>query len=238
MFSRQWLLTTLLVIAAMAVMARLGIWQLERLDARRAFNARVATQLAQPQLHLNTAPLTDALSAMEYRAVQVVGVYDPSQEVGLRNQAWEGKLGVHLLTPLIISGTDQAVLINRGWVPADAKDWAQFAEPGVVTVTGVIRRSEAQPDFGGVPDPEGVLRLWNLVNVERIRQQITHPLLPIYIQQNPDPAWTTLPYRTTVSVEISEGSHFGYAMQWFLFALVLGVGYPFYVRDAIKQKAK
>ena len=40
MFSRKWLLTTILVIAAMAVMARLGIWQLDRLHQRRAFNAR------------------------------------------------------------------------------------------------------------------------------------------------------------------------------------------------------
>ena len=41
MFSRKWILATLLVLAAMGVMIRLGIWQLDRLEKRRAFNARV-----------------------------------------------------------------------------------------------------------------------------------------------------------------------------------------------------
>ena len=50
MFSRKWLLTTILVIAAMAVMARLGIWQLDRLHQRRAFNARVSAQIDRPPL--------------------------------------------------------------------------------------------------------------------------------------------------------------------------------------------
>jgi cytochrome oxidase assembly protein ShyY1 len=32
---------------------------------------------------------------------------------------------------------------------------------------------------------------------------------------------------------LTEGSHFGYALQWFSFAAVLFFGYPFYLR---KQK--
>jgi hypothetical protein len=52
LFSRRWILATLLVIAAAAVMVRLGIWQLDRLDLRRAFNARVQAQMSQPQLVL------------------------------------------------------------------------------------------------------------------------------------------------------------------------------------------
>jgi len=31
-------------------------------------------------------------------------------------------------------------------------------------------------------------------------------------------------------VELTEGSHFGYALQWFSFAAILFVGYPFYLR--------
>ncbi|HLB49819.1 MAG TPA: SURF1 family protein [Anaerolineales bacterium] len=232
---RRWWWTTLLVIAAVGVMIRLGVWQLDRLAERRIFNARVNAQIAQPTLTLTADSLDTALAEMEYRPVVVVGTYDPAQEVALRNQVWQGQLGVHLLTPLVIAGSDRAVLVNRGWVPADETDWGKFAETGTVTVKGIIRLSQSKPDFGGLPDLEGQLRLWNMVNVERITEQISHPMLPIYIQEAPDPAWTSLPYRTQPQLDLSEGSHFGYAIQWFLFAAVLGIGYPFYVRDSLRR---
>jgi surfeit locus 1 family protein len=239
LFSRQWWLATLLVLTAIGVMIRLGIWQLDRLDERRAFNARVNAQIAAPLLTLNADTLNENLTEMEYRQVTVAGEYDHSHEVGLRNQVRDGQLGVHLLTPLVIEGTETAVLVNRGWVPADAPDWDKFAEPGRVEVRGVIRASQTEPDFGGIPDPEGELRLWNLVNVGRIDAQASLPLLPIYIQQAPTAGqFSNLPYRTQPQLDLSEGSHFGYAMQWFLFATVLGVGYPFYVRDTQRRAGR
>lgn len=214
LFSRQWWWTTLLVIAAAGVMIRLGVWQLDRLTQRKAFNTRVTSQLARPTLTLDADSLDAGLVGMEYRSVVVVGVYDDSQQVALRNQVWQGRLGVHLLTPLIIAGTDRAVLVNRGWVPAGESDWSRFAETGTVEVRGVIRLSQSKPDFGGLPDPEGRLTFWNLVNVERIAQQMSGPLLSIYIQQAPAAGQAAgPPYRTQPELDLNEGSHFGYAIQ-------------------------
>ena len=31
-------------------------------------------------------------------------------------------------------------------------------------------------------------------------------------------------------LELTEGPHFGYALQWFTFATILFVGYPFFLR--------
>jgi surfeit locus 1 family protein len=53
MFSRNWLFTTLLVFLGTAVCIRLGIWQLDRLEGRRAFNAQVETMRAAEMLDLN-----------------------------------------------------------------------------------------------------------------------------------------------------------------------------------------
>jgi surfeit locus 1 family protein len=39
-----------------------------------------------------------------------------------------------------------------------------------------------------------------------------------------------LPYRTQPKLELSEGPHMGYAMQWFTFAALLGIGYPFFIK--------
>ena len=44
LFSRRWIFATILVLIAMGVMVRLGIWQLNRLEQRRAFNERVLAQ--------------------------------------------------------------------------------------------------------------------------------------------------------------------------------------------------
>ena len=83
MFSRRWLLATILVIAGMALCVRLGIWQLDRLEKRRAFNARVQAQMDQPPLALSGQALSADLYNMEYRPVQVSGSYDFSQEIAL-----------------------------------------------------------------------------------------------------------------------------------------------------------
>jgi surfeit locus 1 family protein len=175
---------------------------------------------------------------MEYRDIEVFGEYDPSGEVVLRNQVWENLHGVHLLTPLKIAGSDQTVIVNRGWIPFE--DYAEgrlgkFAEPGILKVKGVIRNSQSKPDVGGhadqVPAPgEGALLAWNVVNVQGIESQSPYPLLPIYIQAYPDPSWTTLPYRSEVELDLTEGPHLGYAIQWFIFATILAVGYPLYLR--------
>ena len=75
MFSLKWLLTTLLVFLGTAFCIRLGIWQLDRLDQRRAFNAQVESMRAAELLDLNNE-LSENISTMEWRAVTVTGEYD------------------------------------------------------------------------------------------------------------------------------------------------------------------
>lgn len=243
----RWILTTLLVIAGVGVLARLGIWQLDRLAQRRTFNERVLAQMQASELDLNqNSGLGTQIYDMEYRAVVVRGQYDFTQEVLLRNQESDGQLGFHLLTPLRIANTRETVLVDRGWIPFDQSSpelRTQYQEPGEVLVRGVIRRPQTHPDFGGITDPQlaaGETRLdaWNIVNLERIQKQVSEPLLPAYIVQSPDPAWSGLPVRQLVMPEITEGPHMGYAMQWFTFAVILGLGYPFFVRKQLRQSGK
>jgi surfeit locus 1 family protein len=242
LFSRKWILTTLLVAIAIAVMVRLGYWQLDRLEQRRAFNARVQAQIDQSPLDLTPETLSTGLESnlenMEYRQVVVSGEYDHEAEVVLRNQAWNNQIGVKLITPLRIAGSDRSVLVNRGWVPFEdftSDNLAQYAETGHVKVRGIIRASQTRPEIGWrsdeIPGPgEPPLEAWNMINVPGIASQVSYPLLPVYIQQAPDPEWTQLPYRSLPNLELTEGPHLGYAIQWFIFAAILGFGYPFYAR--------
>lgn len=245
-FTPRWILATVLVVIGVGVTIRLGIWQLDRLDARRAFNNRVLTAQAMPVLDLNSAEAGLDVFNMEYRRVTVRGYYDFTNQVLLRNQVWEGQAGFHVLTPLVLEGDRAAVLVDRGWIPAEGSDPEArrvYDEPGLVVVEGVLRRGQSKPDFGGVPDPvlePGQKRLdaWNIVNLERIAQQMPYLLLEsVYLQQAPQAGQSTPPYRSLSEVEITEGPHMGYALQWFAFAVLLGCGYPFYLRRQLKATA-
>lgn len=237
MFTRKMLPLFLLSIIAVGVTIRLGIWQLDRLEQRREFNARVNSQIEQPELVLNNETVYEDISGMEYRQVKVIGEYDHSQEVAIRNQHWENQWGVHLVTPLIIEGTDVAILVDRGWIPAEDYEsgaWDKYSEPGRVEVNGVIRASKYKADFGGRTDPTPIPGnekkvTWDFVNVEGISSQITFSLLNGYIQQAPEDAWVDLPYRSQPKLDLTEGPHQGYAIQWFTFAVIAAVGFPLYV---------
>ncbi len=231
--TRRWVITTLLVILAIVVMIRLGFWQLDRLAQRRAFNARVTAQMDSPQLDLNQSLPLEALTGMEYRSVVVHGHYDFSQQVALRNQVWENQPGYDLLTPLLIDGSNDAVVVDRGWIPFDQVDHlAQYDQPGQVSVQGVIRLPQTRPFFGGIQEPTlapGQTRreAVNLINVELLQGQVSEPLLPVYLHANPDPTWTQMPYRKQFNLVLSEGPHLNYAIQWFTFSGLLTLAYPF-----------
>lgn len=237
LYSKQWWKTTLLVLMAVGVMVRLGIWQLDRLAQRRAFNTMVATNQAKPQLDLQTMEIDSDLTDMEYRSVRVSGVYDHEHQVALRNQVFENQLGVHLLTPLHISGSDQYVIVDRGWVPFEAftnNRLDQYNEAGLVQVTGVIRLSDEREEIipekrvPANPDENTVVAM-KFANLRKIEELSETDVLPIYIQQAPDSRWDRLPRRVLPDLDLTEGPHLGYAIQWFIFAGLLGFGYPFYV---------
>src|SRR5262245_58174623 len=127
MVQRKWLLTTVLVLFGTALCIRLGIWQLDRLEGRRAFNIQMETMRSLPPLYLNQERI-DSISEMEWRSAQVNGTFDFENQIAIRNQYYDNQYGYHLLTPLLFNGT--AVLVDRGWIPADGNatsaDWRKY----------------------------------------------------------------------------------------------------------------
>ena len=231
---------TLLVIVGALILGRLGIWQLDRLAQRHAFNSSLNTRMAQPALTL-TGAATDP-DALEYRRVAVRGVYDPAQEIVLRNRELDGTPGVHILTPLRLSGSDTAVLVDRGWLPRDQADPATrrafAAPPGQVLISGIARRSQDESAGGPQDPPLGPdhkrLDAWFNVDTARIQQQAGYPLLPIFIEQQPAPGDPALP-RPIATADLGEGPHMGYAVQWFAFAIILVVGYIAFIYSRTRR---
>lgn len=237
------------VLLVFILLVNFGFWQLRRLEQKRMRNSDILAALRQEPATLTGDTPVDP-DALHFSPVQVTGTFDNQAAMFLRNREFEGLSGVHLLTPLRISGSDQAVLIDRGWIPRGNTDLtpaelAAYDQPGEVTVTGIAYRGQPQPEGWLVPrDPPlkaGQERLvgWFRVNIERIQEQLPDPLLPIYIEQTPDqaePAFDSFP-RQAGSVSLDEGPHLGYAIQWFSFAAILLVTYGYFIRQELVVEA-
>jgi surfeit locus 1 family protein len=181
------------------------------------------------------------LTGMEYRSVQTTGTFDFDHQIAIRNQiwaqSWGNEPGYILMTPLVFPD-GSAVLVDRGWIPLEDNSrasWRQFDQGGLVTVTGIIRLP-ARPEVGGEPDPtlapgQTLMDFWNLVNISRLQGQMPYPILPVYIQQAPDPTNIGMPYRALPPPELTAAdTNAGYATMWFAFTALLIFGYPLYIR--------
>ena len=228
--SHTWLGPVLfvLIVTATAVMVGLGIWQLARLRDRRATNAEIRARMAQAPLIL-TGQTGDL---PEYQPVQISGTYDFAQEIVLRNRALDQEPGVHLLTPLRIAGSGQAVLVDRGWIPYTQADPAGRipvdGPPGLVTVLGIARTSQVRTFFILPADPTVSpaaprLDTWFWVNVPQIQTQMPYRLLPFFVEAAPRADRSTLPV-SGYDIDLSDGPHLSYAIQWFSFAIILLAG--------------
>ena len=231
----------LLVLVVIVVLINLGLWQLRRLEQRRELNRQIWEGLNQPALVLTGGPVDP--DKFHFRRVSVTGRFYNEESIILRGKSFNGQPGAELVAPFQITGSEQAVLVNRGWIPLGQSDQAarrQFDAEGELTIEGIAYRSQTRPDFFLAPTdptpPPGQNRLdaWFRVDIDRIQQQVNIPLLPIFIEQLPNPAATSPPFRPD-NLDLSDGPHLGYALQWFSFAVILVVLYAVFVWKEIKS---
>lgn len=240
MFTRRWLLATAIVVSAIAIFVRLGIWQLDRLEERREINMLIADVLNNEPLRLPDAVPPNDPDLLRDRDAIASGTYDFENQRLLILQTWGGRNGVNLITPLVLDGGETAVLIDRGWVPDAEADLQTIAEkyntPSAETVTGYVALTETltrQSGGGTAVRPENEIYR---VDVAAIGAELPYELLDFYVVQAPlENDLDAFPYRKTKVVDLSEGSHLSYAIQWFLFALVLIVLYPIFIRRRSMQ---
>jgi surfeit locus 1 family protein len=241
-----WLLKHLLVVFVLIVLINLGFWQLRRLDEKRSFNRNITAALNQPPLPLSDGPVNPA--ELHFRRVVVTGTFDNAQEIAIRNQFLaDDTPGLHLITPLRLKGSDQAVLVDRGWIPRgdsdpEPADLAAYDLPGEITLEGIAYQTQTRPSSLSPLDPplkEGQTRLvaWFRVDIDRIQAQLPYPLLPIFIRQLPGPTADPkgLP-RQESGITLDEGPHLGYALQWFSFAAILVLTYGIFLRQELQKE--
>ena len=232
--SRQWLLPTIAVIAGMMILVRLGFWQLDRLDQRRAKNAALIAALESGPVDLNEAVLPDDLTSLKDRDALAQGAFDFSYEGIVKLQSFQGQPGVNLVAPLVLDDGETAVLVDRGWVP-EADDYAVYDDPGQQTIKGYIALTQNLNRFGASSTLTDKLE-WYRVDIDAIQTQMPYKLLPVYIKQAPGENNQQPPLRAEREVDLSEGPHLSYAIQWFLFSTILGVGYVALVNKELQKQ--
>lgn len=246
LFGRRWWWKTLIVLLAMAAMTSLGFWQLDRLDQRRAYNQQRQAALAAPPIELSDAPLPQG--ELRDRMATAQGQFDYDRQVAIRNQSYAGQPGYHLVTPLLIAGSDNAVLVNRGWIPAgevDPATWRSFDEEQSVSHFGILQPTRRRPDGTISALPQDTVTGWYRLDIEAIGQTLPYPLLPVVLQLTPGNSETLkagrqraagdldlLPHRIVPDISFSEGNHLSYALQWFGFAITAAVVYVAVARRA------
>lgn len=226
--NRHWWWKTLIVIVGVIFLARLGFWQLDRLEQRRAFNATVAARWQESPFDLAVEGLPDDLSELEYRRVAVEGEFDYDNQIVLKERPRDGAPGVILVTPLVMDD-GRAVLVARGWAPyylSAPENWPDLEESADAPVIGLIQESQVLPSGETPPTPAEAQTEWFQLNINAIQPQMPYELMPVFILQLPEEGRSLAQYPLREEpLVLDEGNHFSYAIQWFMFAAILGVGY-------------
>ncbi|GAA2887058.1 SURF1-like protein [Actinoplanes cyaneus] len=236
----RWLTAAVLAVVASVIMVMLGNWQLRRYHERHDINVRIDAADSAPAVPLTsvlaapTAQGTPGASpgkALAWTKVTVTGRYDPSHEIQARGRTVNGEVGFEILTPLVLAdGT--TVLVDRGWVPpagagALAAPQAPAAPSGEVTVVGQVHLSESRP--APIERRDGRLDT-RRVSLPKLAQDLPFPLYGAYVlltEQTPagDPAFSRIPIDHEDAWQNG-----GYAVQWWLFAVMALVLFGFQAR--------
>ena len=207
-----WILGHLIALTAVLVFVRAGVWQLDRLDQKKDRNREIAARSDGPAVDVEDVAVDDG----KYQHVTAHGVFTPGADVLIPYRTYEGNVGAHVMTPLVLDD-GMAVLVNRGWIPVDTA--APAAPTGEVDVDGILLTTQDRRqgvDVDGVAAEAGV-----------------DDPYPLWLQQYEPAPDGDYPVRLPPPAR-DEGPHLSYAIQWFLFTGVVLIGYPLLLRRRMR----
>lgn len=233
---RFWAITAAAV-AGLAVTGALGRWQLERGRARDALQESID---ARDKL----APLgPDAILAANpqgflHRRVVVRGTWDTAHTVFLDNRQMRGAPGFYVVTPLVLAGSDRAVLVQRGWAPRNFEQRERL--PAVRTPQGTVEVE------GRIAPPPSRLYEFRGTESGPIRQNLDIPafaaetglkLVGVSVQQVAPPASEGL-LRDWPRPGSGSETNYGYAFQWWAMSATIAILYVWFQFIAPIRKAR
>lgn len=201
----------------------LGIWQLQRAKEKESILQNIVRNSELPAYSLNDEKVENS----QFRAVKANGTYLLDKTFFLDNAMYEGQAGYDVITPFLLSGINQVVLVNRGWISAmgDRRILPKVSTvENELLINGHLVAPKGKPLFTSAEqDYNQKVRLF--IDIERIQKTLASPVLPwvLELQQGSERGLI----QNWIKVDDSKiMMHYGYALQWFvfsLFALLLSV---------------
>ena len=219
--SARFLIPAFLIIATIAFLVSLGLWQLDRADQKRTIEAAILNANTGPvELIANGRELLDK----EYYDVRLQGNYLSDKQFIYDNQIVDQVSGYYVLTPFILTDQLGVILVNRGFIPwnGQRERLADIAVDSVsreikVQVSSPIKRMELKATDVSRQFPV----LIQAIDFDVLEEVSKLEFVKVVGLLDPSSSdgyvrkWE--PY--TGSIE----KHIGYAIQWFLMALVLAI---------------
>ena len=232
----RWALLVVFVAVLGTVFVHLGEWQLHRLEARQQRNTDTVANESNPVVGYKQVFDHRIVERDQWQRVQARGVFDAEHQFVLRYRSNGDANGIEVVTPLrTATGT---VLVDRGFLElargAAIPEVTDVPAPpsGAVTVVGHVRRSEAGRRSATTP-VDGQMRL---LNAEAVAATLPYPVADGYIGllsvDPPQPG----DFQPVQLPEISEGPHFWYAVQWFMFAALALAGVFVFIRGDLRAR--
>ena len=231
--SFRFLVPSILILATMAFLVSLGFWQLDRADQKRTIEASIQkANTGVVELIINQNELLNK----EYYEVRLQGSYIGDKQFIYDNQIVDQASGYYVLTPFVLTGQSNAIMINRGFIPWNGRR-DQLDDIAVdsafrevkIQVSRPIKRIELKTSDISNQFPV-LIQAIDFDVIEEISSTSFVDVIGLLDPSSDDGfvrKWK--PY--TGSIE----KHIGYAIQWFLMALVLGI---IGIRIGLKQRKK
>ncbi len=216
----RWLVAHVLVLVLVVVFVNLGLWQLRRLDERRDRNELVQARSTSTPVPVGDLP--DDPDDVRFRAVVASGTYGPDQTVAVRTTQ-DGVPGAWVFS--VLDDADAPVVVLRGFVGTQLDGSVPAPPP-----------PEGEVEVEGIAIPMGRLGHTAETAVDRLVETVPGAA-PVVVQAEVSSP-TEIADLTPVPVpDLGEGPHLNYAVQWFLFAAVGVLAYPFLLRRQARESA-
>lgn len=251
--SRRWIGYFSLFIVFSITCVLLGNWQFERRAEARAEIMRIDTNYDAAPLSLDETmpdPTMFDEDAHKWQPVEVTGVYESELYLARGRPGPEG-VGANLIQPLRLED-GRLFFVDRGWVPVSNAEAGQSIDvigkslpkgpKGEVTVTARLRASE--PAVAGRTTAGSSVGSIDLPELARLSDAAAGSYTGAYGQliseQPSDAAGATdeLANRTGLlpqKPERDEGPHLSYALQWYVFILIAGIGVAYAARQEYRS---
>ena len=224
------LLTSVLTLIFLSLFISLGFWQLDRAEYKRNLYNDFENRQSAVAINLDQ----DNNSNLEkkeliWRHVNAKGEFLEQYQILLDNQVYDTHAGYFVYTPFKIANSDSYVLVNRGWLRADAD---RSVSPkiemtkGMVLIKGAVKETPKTGLLLKELPPEKVNETTyrvQRIDLEEISALTKVNLLPYIVRLEPESDnGYTRKWRLPGS---DESMHNGYAFQWFAFAAALVIIY-------------